>query len=92
MKAKCFGKTAWSPDSKTILAQVFVDKDITQENIGIELFLISVDGTKIGKIDIPGLNNVFPVWLNEHELLFRNTLRGNVWNKAIVRSIEQLEH
>jgi Tol biopolymer transport system component len=85
---KYFGKTAWSPDSKTILAQVFVDKDITEENIGIELFLISVDGAKIEKIDIPGLNKDFPIWLNSSELLFRNSQQGNLWNKTIVRSAE----
>ena len=46
---KCFEKTAWPPDSKTILAQVFVDKDTAEENIGIKLFLISVDETKVEK-------------------------------------------
>jgi WD40 repeat protein len=80
---------SWSPDGKTILARVIVVKDIT--TIDSELYLISVDRTKIEKIDIPGLNKEIPVFLNSSELLFRNSQQGNVWNKTTIKSTEQLK-
>jgi hypothetical protein len=87
---KYFIKTAWSPDSKTILTQVQVDRAVTEENIDQEIFLISADGSKVEKIVITGLNaEEFHLWLNSNELLFRNNQLGNIWNKAILRSDEK---
>lgn len=84
---KEYMQVSWSPDGKTILADVGTYNQ-NDERIGRELFLISVDGSKIEKIEIPGLNNEYPVWLNGNELLYRNSQQGNIWNKAIVRSAE----
>jgi WD40 repeat protein len=86
---KYFEKETWSPDGKTILARVIIIKAITEEDIDSEIYLISVDGTKIEKIEIPGLNKEIPVFLNSSELLFRNSQQGNVWNKTTIRSAEQ---
>ncbi|MBU0560868.1 MAG: hypothetical protein KKG93_15020, partial [Bacteroidetes bacterium] len=80
--------SSWSPDGKSILANITTYSQI-DETIERELFLISVDGAKIEKLIIHGLNNnEFPVWLNSNELLCRNTQQGNLWNKAVVRSAE----
>lgn len=85
---KEYWHTSWSPDGKSILAEVYTF-NYKDETLDRELFLISVDGTKIEKLIIPGLNNdKFPIWLNSNELLFQNTHLGNVWNKTIVRSAE----
>ncbi|MBU2505460.1 MAG: hypothetical protein KJ799_01870 [Bacteroidetes bacterium] len=87
--------SSWSPDGKSILAEIMT-YNFRDEMLDKELFLISVDGTKIEKLIIPTLNNdefrlnpkLFPIWLNNSELLFRNTQQGNLWNKAVVRSAE----
>lgn len=86
---------SWSPDGKSILAEIKT-YNFRDETLDKELFLISVDGTKIEKLIIPTLNNeefrlnpkFFPIWLNSNELLFQNTQQGNIWNKTMVRSAE----
>lgn len=77
--------SSWSPAGKTVLADI-ITFNYRDEEVERELFLISVDGAKIEKLIIPGMDDEFPVWLNSNELLFRNTQQGNIWSKAIVRS------
>jgi tricorn protease-like protein len=87
--SKEFTQVSWSPDGKTILVGIIVINNVTEETIGKELYLISVDGTRIERLDIPGLGRHFPIWLGADELLFRDSRRGSIWNKAILRRAEQ---
>ena len=86
---KSFFSTEWSPDSKTILVHVLVEREITEEIAGWELYSVSVDGGKIEKLEVPRLAMETPLWLNNEKLLYRNSQAGDGWNEAAVRRAEQ---
>ena len=78
---------SWVPGNKYIFAQVALTSKIQDEAvIGVESYLVSVDGTQITKLDLPkGASNF--VFLNDSALVFRD--KDGLWNKANIGGTEK---
>jgi Tol biopolymer transport system component len=78
---------SWVPGSKYVFTQVALTSTVQDETvIGVESYLVSVDGTQIIKLDLPkGASNF--AFLNDSTLVFRDT--DGLWNKANIGGMER---
>lgn len=86
---KWFHSTEWSPDGKSILVHVAIDSEITEVLAGWELFLVSVDGSTIEKLEVPELGMQTPIWLSNDTFLYCNRKMGIGWKEVTIRRIGQ---
>lgn len=86
---KWFHSTEWTPDGKSILVHVAIDSEVTEVLAGWELFLVSVDGSNIEKLEVPDLGMQTPIWLSNDTFLYCNRKMGIGWKEVTIRRIGQ---